>query len=375
MTFCSSGGHWQRRQAVGGVDVLGLGRRRGRAGSTALRRLSCCQHHLLAVVRAGSEEGVSDEAKTQAPPASFAGAHGGCGLGHERVGCPSGFRPGVEAGPGRLVGAGGCSPIRHDQQRPLSPRPRDGGEMQVYVIFWEPRGSFVSSKFNMLIRRYFRDVGDSGLYANNAQYPDSSGQAPAGAELAGWIVDSSPYPSTPVLQDSDIRNEVSHAMSVEGWTPGITHMFFVYTALNESICVPFFGSCSPPFGSMCGYHFGFGTPGGPVLYAGMPYAGNSLAQCYGLGVTPIATLPPMPRLTPALMSRWRRQPIPRPVAGSALVASLMKSLTNASVSLARSTQRAPTSISKAIPIYCRKSGTTRFLAVSSPGRSLLPWSC
>jgi hypothetical protein len=160
------------------------------------------------------------------------------------------------------------------------------GEMQVYAIFWEPAGSFVSSKFNMLIKRYFRDVGDSGLYANNGQYADTSGQAPAGAELAGTFVDRSAYPSTPVLQDSDIRNEVTHAMSVEGWTPGITHLFFVYTALNESICVAFFGSCSPPFGSMCGYHFGFRTPGGVVLYAGMPYAGNSLAQCYGLSVSP-----------------------------------------------------------------------------------------
>jgi hypothetical protein len=158
------------------------------------------------------------------------------------------------------------------------------GEMQVYAIFWEPRGAVVSSKFNMLIKRYFRDVGDSGLYANNAQYTDSGGQAPAGAELAGTFVDRSPYPAVPVLQDSDIRSEVTHAMSVEGWTPGISHLFFVYTALNESICSPF--GCSPPVGSMCGYHFGFGTPGGPVLYAGMPYAGNSLAQCYGLSVSP-----------------------------------------------------------------------------------------
>jgi hypothetical protein len=158
------------------------------------------------------------------------------------------------------------------------------GQMQVYVIFWEPRGSVVSSKFNMLIKRYFRDVGDSGLYANNAQYTDGSGQAPAGAELAGTFVDKSPYPAVPVLQDSDIRNEVMHAMSVQGWAPGITHLFFVYTALNESVCALF--GCSPPLGSMCGYHFGFRAPGGAVLYAGMPYAGNSLAQCYGLDVSP-----------------------------------------------------------------------------------------
>jgi len=160
------------------------------------------------------------------------------------------------------------------------------GQMQVYAIFWEPRGSSVSPKFNMLLRRYFRDVGESGLYANNKQYADGSGQAPGGARLAGTFVDRSPYPATPVLQDSDIRNEVAHAMSVQGWQPAITHLFFVYTAASESICVAFFGSCSPPAGSLCGYHFGFRTPGGVVLYAGMPYAGNSLPLCYGLRTSP-----------------------------------------------------------------------------------------
>ena len=161
------------------------------------------------------------------------------------------------------------------------------GEMQVYAIFWEPRGSFVSSKFNRLIKRYFRDVGDSGLYANNEQYTDRSGQAPTGAELAGTFVDRSPYPSTPVLQDYAIRGEVKHAMSVKGWMPGITHLFFVYTALNESICAAFLRACSPPYGTMCGYHFGFRAPAGSVvLYAGLPYAGNSLARCYGLSVSP-----------------------------------------------------------------------------------------
>ena len=50
------------------------------------------------------------------------------------------------------------------------------GEMQVYAIFWEPAGSSVSPRYNHLLRRYFRDVGGSGLYANNRQYPDGTGQ-------------------------------------------------------------------------------------------------------------------------------------------------------------------------------------------------------
>ncbi|HLZ63375.1 MAG TPA: hypothetical protein VKR06_41100 [Ktedonosporobacter sp.] len=160
------------------------------------------------------------------------------------------------------------------------------GEMEAYAIFWEPHGSFVSPTYNKLLKRYLRDIGDSGLYENNEQYTNASGQAPADVELAGTFVDKSPYPSTPLLQDSAIRNEVAHVMSVKEWKPGITHLFLVYTALNEIICSPFLGTCSAPVGGSCGYHFGFGTPAGVVLYAALPYAGNALAHCYGLNTSP-----------------------------------------------------------------------------------------
>jgi hypothetical protein len=162
------------------------------------------------------------------------------------------------------------------------------GNMKAYAIFWEPSGSFVSSTYNEQLRRYFGDVGESGLYANNQQYTDTKDRAPTNAKLAGTFVDTSPYPSTPSLQDSDIQHEITHAMSVKGWKPGITHAFFVYTALNEIICAPslFFGICSAPDSGLCSYHFGFGTPDGVVLYGAMPYAGNSLTTCYGLTSSP-----------------------------------------------------------------------------------------
>ena len=162
------------------------------------------------------------------------------------------------------------------------------GNMKAYAIFWEPSGSFVSSTYNELLQRYFRDIGDSGLYANNQQYTQTDGRAPTHAKLAGTFVDTSPYPSTPFLQDADIQHEIMHAMSVQGWKPGINHAFFVYTALNEFICGPalFGGVCSAPTGNPCAYHFGFGTPDGVVLYGAMPYAGNALAHCGGLSVSP-----------------------------------------------------------------------------------------
>ncbi|MFL5690662.1 MAG: hypothetical protein ACJ795_02550, partial [Ktedonobacteraceae bacterium] len=110
------------------------------------------------------------------------------------------------------------------------------GTAQVYVIFWEPTGSFVSPNYNTLIQRYFRDVGSTGLYANNSQYTDTTGTAPSNAALAGSWVDTSAYPSS-TLQDSDVQNEVTNAQNTNGWTSAITHIFFVFTAQNETICI------------------------------------------------------------------------------------------------------------------------------------------
>ena len=162
------------------------------------------------------------------------------------------------------------------------------GNMKAYVIFWEPSGSFVSSTYNELLQRYFRDIGDSGLYANNQQYTQADGRAPTHAKLAGTFVDTSLYPSAPFLRDADIQHEIMHAMSMQGWKPGINHAFFVYTAKNEFICAPHLlgGVCSQPNSHLCAYHFGFPTPEGFVLYGAMPYAGNALAHCGGLSLSP-----------------------------------------------------------------------------------------
>jgi hypothetical protein len=140
------------------------------------------------------------------------------------------------------------------------------GTAQVYAIFWEPTGSSVSANYNSLILRYFADVGKTGLYANNTQYTDTSGVAPGNATLAGSWVDTSPYPSN-TLQDSDVQNEVTHAQNTNGWTSDIMHVFFVFTAQNETICSGF--ECS--FTTFCGYHSFFGNN---TLYAAMPYVGG-----------------------------------------------------------------------------------------------------
>jgi hypothetical protein len=161
------------------------------------------------------------------------------------------------------------------------------GTVKAYAIFWKPKGTFLDSTYISLLKRYFRDVGDSPLYENNEQYTDTSGQAPEDANLANTWVDTQPYPSAPILFDSDIQAEVVHAMSVNGWTPGLNHIFFVYTTLNEIICTDTSEQdCSAPMGQFCAYHSSFGPNGAPIIYGAMPYDGNTLATCYNLSGSP-----------------------------------------------------------------------------------------
>lgn len=147
------------------------------------------------------------------------------------------------------------------------------GTANVYAIFWEPTGSYVSSTYNSLIQRYFGDIGSSPLYHINTQYTQTGGGYPSNAVLAGSWVDTAAYPSG-TLQDSNIQAEVTHAQSVNGWKSSLNNVFFVFTAKNENICAQ--GVCS--FSYFCAYHSNFGN----TLYAAMPYTGTNLSAC---GVT------------------------------------------------------------------------------------------
>lgn len=141
-----------------------------------------------------------------------------------------------------------------------------------YAIFWFPSGSTYSSTYQSLIQRYFQDVGGSGIYNTNTQYTDkTNGHILNSSTFGGAYVDTAAYPSGS-LSDSQIQQEVSRAMSAKNWTGGLTHLFFVYTAKGENICIG--KQCS--FTTFCGYHSNFGNN---ILYAAMPYTGTDLKGC------------------------------------------------------------------------------------------------
>ena len=168
-----------------------------------------------------------------------------------------------------------------------------------YAIFWEPatlqngQPATVSATYNSLLTRYFGDVGGKGLYGNNTQYYEKNATLQRNiankSSFGGSWVDTSAYPAsdctdsvTPgnCIQDKDIRAEVTKAMTTNGWTGGLTHMFFVFTAKGEGSCSG--SSCA--FTTFCAYHGSF-TSSGTVVYANMPYTGTLLGGC-GVGTSP-----------------------------------------------------------------------------------------
>ncbi len=151
-----------------------------------------------------------------------------------------------------------------------------------YAIFWEPAltatVNSVSPTYNSLITRFLQDIGGTGLYGTASQYYQVSGGATQyisnTATFGGTYVDSSTYPG-PVLTDAEIQAEVTKAMEAKGWTGGIGHEFFVFTAKGEISCAGV--ECSNAV--FCAYHSSFTSGSLEVLYANQPYTGTTPAGC------------------------------------------------------------------------------------------------
>jgi hypothetical protein len=151
-----------------------------------------------------------------------------------------------------------------------------------YAIFWEPAltasVNSVSPTYNSLISRFFTDVGGSGLYGVATQYYQVTGGVTQNiansSTFGGAYIDTSTYPA-PVLTDAQIQAEVTKAMLAKGWTGGIGHEFFVFTAKHEISCAGV--ECSNAV--FCAYHSSFTSGSQEVLYADQPYTGTTPAGC------------------------------------------------------------------------------------------------
>jgi hypothetical protein len=163
-----------------------------------------------------------------------------------------------------------------------------------YAIYWAPPGSTLSANYTTLINGFLANVATasgaaSNVYASDTQYSDTSGPIAYSSSFAGSYTDTSTaipdhcsgmYAGSGVtvsgcVTDADIQAEVSRAIAANGWSPGASKEFFVFTPRNVGSCVSSSSStCS--YSYFCAYHSNF-TDGlsQQVIYANQPYTDTS----------------------------------------------------------------------------------------------------
>jgi hypothetical protein len=164
-----------------------------------------------------------------------------------------------------------------------------------YAIFWLPAGVHFEpttgnaatdaandTRYMNFIRRYFQDVGGSGLYETATQYSGSNGAILNSSTFGGSVVDTNAYPKAgtnadPLLND-DLQNEIESVRAAQGWPTGITTEYFIYTGYQVQSCFSSaMTSCS--FNAYCAYHYWFNNgDGNRIIWANMPDA-FSLGGC------------------------------------------------------------------------------------------------
>ena len=182
--------------------------------------------------------------------------------------------------PGHAKAANGAAAASNNLQ--YNGGPVEAAGSTNYAIFWEPSltapVNSVSPTYNSLISRFLTDIGGSSLYGVATQYYQVSGGTTQNivnsSTFGGSYVDTSMYPG-PALTDAQIQAEVTKVMAAKGWTGGVGHEFFVFTAKNEVSCAGV--ECSNAV--FCAYHSSFVSGSQEILYADQPYTGTTPAGC------------------------------------------------------------------------------------------------
>ncbi len=159
----------------------------------------------------------------------------------------------------------------------------------VYAIYWVPSGYTVSTNYVSLINGFFGNVAadngkSSNVYYSDTQYYDNvNGFITYASSLGGSLLDTHALPASGCsdsytavcLTDAQLQAEIQRVITAQGWSPGPSTEFFLFTARGIGSCAG--SSCA--FSQYCAYHGWSGSGAGVVLYANMPYADTVPAAC------------------------------------------------------------------------------------------------
>jgi uncharacterized repeat protein (TIGR01451 family) len=160
------------------------------------------------------------------------------------------------------------------------------GEIMVstntHVIFWRPAGYHYSeatdAAYQNQVVKYFQDVGGSQILNTTTQYSGNNGTPTTVSTFAGSIVDTTVFPHAGTSADpvtrGDLNAEVYNQILANGWSLGLSDMYFIFLPDNVVDCdhAPPSASCNT--NSYCAYHtYGFvgsDTPANDFIWSDIP---------------------------------------------------------------------------------------------------------
>jgi hypothetical protein len=152
-----------------------------------------------------------------------------------------------------------------------------------HLIFWLPPGTHYSSSlgdanYEAQMIKYFKDVGGSQILNTTTQYPGTNGTPADTSTLIASIVDTTAFPHTGAdvtraVTQTDLNTEVFNDINANGWSYGLSDMYFVFLPNAIVDCNDALTSCNT--NKYCAYHtYGFkggsDTPANDFVWADIP---------------------------------------------------------------------------------------------------------
>ncbi len=140
-----------------------------------------------------------------------------------------------------------------------------------HLIFWLPAGFHYSeasdAAYENQIIKYFQDVGGSQILNTTTQYSGNNGSPADTSNFVDSVVDTTAYPhqqpapnqtgtAANPLKQGDLNTEVSNQITANGWSLGLSDMYFVFLPNGVVDCNNAGTQCNT--NTYCAYHtFGF----------------------------------------------------------------------------------------------------------------------
>lgn len=173
------------------------------------------------------------------------------------------------------------------------------GGASTYAIFWVPptlqngTPTSMTAHYQSVQKQMLTDYPGHGIGTNNTQYFQIKGTTTQFIQnkggLAGFFVDTSPYPAsgcndaaTPgnCITDAQVQAEITKVMGIKGWTASLNHMFLLFTSSGEGSCFDS-SSTTCAYVQYCAYHGFIPETGPPVIYSNEPFGNLNGCQVPG----------------------------------------------------------------------------------------------